>query len=160
MLNIYWADLQIWMWFDGQNKRPLNSWGQPVHVVGCYFMCTLYLKNDQTNLNNNPKWSNQVKKSKHAKHIFHIFLVLFKAHNADGCLDFAMTLWWLYYTRNQILCVDRDIDCSKKLSFGGSNWPEKTNTTELHIALHAVFLTVVRNGISWKNSDCYFMSGL
>ncbi len=40
------------------------------------FMCMLYLKNDQANLNNNPKWSNQVRKSKHAEHIIHVFLVL------------------------------------------------------------------------------------
>lgn len=38
-----------------------------------------------------------------------------------------------------------DRHCSKKLSFGGSNWFEKTNTTELHIVLRAVRLSVVKN---------------
>lgn len=103
------------------------------------------------------KW----KKSKHAEQMIHVFLVLSWAHNAEGCLGSALTPCWPHHTKNQdFVCGQIDTVNSKKLSFGGSNWFEKTNMRELHVVLSAIFLSVVRNLIGWKSSDFYCISGL
>lgn len=71
LCNMYWVDLHKWMRFVKQKKKALE---QLKSTGSCCW--TLYLDNDQSNLNNNPKWSNQVKKkkSKHVEHIFHVIL--------------------------------------------------------------------------------------
>lgn len=74
----------------GSSDKTKGPWAVKVNqfmLLGVSLCAHATLKNDQGNLNNNPKWSNQVRESKHAEHIIHGFLVLSWAHNADGCLN-------------------------------------------------------------------------
>lgn len=144
--NMYWADLQIWMQFVRQSKRPLNIWSQPFRAVWVSLCVSLSLKNDEANLKNNPRSSIQVKKANSKN-------TSFRSFNTQLSTQDRALLGFSYHPLVTILYQE-----SHCIWIFGFFWRFKLVRETYNRVTHWAVL-VARDGISQNSLASYFTCG-